>query len=369
MVSEVNPVRLTAVGDIFPGDHYFTLGHGLMSRTEQGTLTSLFTDVAHLIHGVDVALCNLEGPLSYKSDQQSPVQSAAFRGAPQFCRLIKQAGFTHVNIANNHILQHGRHALDDTLQVLEEYQLQPVGLDGSAYGQISRPVISRIRERNVCVVGYSGVKERHAPGAGGYAYFENPASVAAEIASLSRQFDEVIVSCHAGEEGLAEPSPAQISMFRQFIDAGARCVLGHHSHVFQPVEQYKHGLIAYSLGNFVFDLFWDANTLKSAILSIAMTAKQVDWNLVSTEFSPDYRVTMMPPRRSAAFGAALRDAAERMASLDEGQYAAALSRYERHNALDKAGYFLRNILRGNTRRKLHFLLLKLRPPTSRSGRY
>ena len=37
------------------------------------------------------------------------------------------------------------------------------------------------------------------------------------------------------------------------IDCGADIVVGHHPHTFQGIEIYKGKLIAYSLGNFVFD--------------------------------------------------------------------------------------------------------------------
>ena len=39
------------------------------------------------------------------------------------------------------------------------------------------------------------------------------------------------------------------------IDAGAALVLGSHPHILQPIERYHGGLIAYSLGNFVFDQY------------------------------------------------------------------------------------------------------------------
>jgi poly-gamma-glutamate capsule biosynthesis protein CapA/YwtB (metallophosphatase superfamily) len=37
------------------------------------------------------------------------------------------------------------------------------------------------------------------------------------------------------------------------IDAGAAAVIGSHPHLLQHVDEYHGGLIAYSLGNFVFD--------------------------------------------------------------------------------------------------------------------
>ena len=58
---------------------------------------------------------------------------------------------------------------------------------------------------------------------------------------------------HAGMEYWTAVHPIQTSFARAAIDAGATVVLGHHPHVVQPVEQYKGGVIFYSLGNFVFD--------------------------------------------------------------------------------------------------------------------
>jgi poly-gamma-glutamate synthesis protein (capsule biosynthesis protein) len=65
--------------------------------------------------------------------------------------------------------------------------------------------------------------------------------------------DHVIISFHWGIEYQHQPSSAQRRLARASIDAGADVVLGHHPHVLQGVERYKNGLIAYSLGNFVFD--------------------------------------------------------------------------------------------------------------------
>ena len=74
--------------------------------------------------------------------------------------------------------------------------------------------------------------------------------------------------------GALEPSDAQREQARAAIDAGATLVVGSHPHVLQPLEPYGDGLIAYSLGNFVFDGFWDpAND--SAILLVELTAAGV----------------------------------------------------------------------------------------------
>ncbi len=71
----------------------------------------------------------------------------------------------------------------------------------------------------------------------------------------------VVVSLHSGREYVDEPNAAQIEFSRTAIDAGALLVIGHHPHTLQAIEEYGGGLIAYSLGNFVFDL--DAGDLES----------------------------------------------------------------------------------------------------------
>jgi poly-gamma-glutamate synthesis protein (capsule biosynthesis protein) len=43
-----------------------------------------------------------------------------------------------------------------------------------------------------------------------------------------------------------------VAFAHALIDAGADAVIGHHPHVLQGIERYGRGVIAYSLGNFIF---------------------------------------------------------------------------------------------------------------------
>ena len=38
------------------------------------------------------------------------------------------------------------------------------------------------------------------------------------------------------------------------VDAGADLVVGHHAHILQGIHRYGDGVIAYGLGNFVFNI-------------------------------------------------------------------------------------------------------------------
>jgi poly-gamma-glutamate synthesis protein (capsule biosynthesis protein) len=72
------------------------------------------------------------------------------------------------------------------------------------------------------------------------------------IAAAKLDHDLVIHVLHWGVQYQDQPEDWQVEAAHAFIDAGAAAVIGHHPHVLQGIERYKDGLIAYSLGNYVF---------------------------------------------------------------------------------------------------------------------
>jgi hypothetical protein len=70
--------------------------------------------------------------------------------------------------------------------------------------------------------------------------------------SLKEMVDHVIVFPHFGTELVDIPDPADVKNSRQMIEAGASAVIGHHPHIIQGIENYLGGVIAYSLGSFIY---------------------------------------------------------------------------------------------------------------------
>jgi poly-gamma-glutamate synthesis protein (capsule biosynthesis protein) len=77
----------------------------------------------------------------------------------------------------------------------------------------------------------------------------------------------------------------------KLIDNGVDVILGHHSHVFQKIEVYRNKIIAYSLGNFIFDMKEDEN-VRSGILEISIDHnKNLKANIIPT-IQKNYKISI-----------------------------------------------------------------------------
>ena len=122
-----------------------------------------------------------------------------------------------------------------------------------------RPVVMQRNGQRIGFLAYSNTFPKRISGlrkTGLVFAFGHEQDVKADVAALQQQgVDIIVVSFHWGREGTTELRPYQPLLARAAIDAGADLVIGHHPHVLQRIEEYKQGLILYSLGNFVFGSF------------------------------------------------------------------------------------------------------------------
>ncbi len=119
-------------------------------------------------------------------------------------------------------------------------------------------------------------------GHAGAARWDDTASPA-QIRDVAQQSKLTIVEMHTGFQFQTASAKDTRAMARAAIDAGADIVICHHPHVLQGFEWYKGHLIAYSMGNFVFDQDF-ASTFSSAFLRTVWDGDQlVEARLVPVE--------------------------------------------------------------------------------------
>jgi len=212
-----------------------------------------FVQVKKFFAGVPIVIGNLEGPLTTRGTPEQD-KTYVFRSPPdKVSRALRNAGINVVSLANNHTLDYGPDGLEDTRAALDAAGVAHMGA-GPNLREARRPVLMQAAGKRVALLGYSVTLPDHfyaRPDKPGTA-FAHEAHVRADVAAARAQADIVIVSFHWGQEGKTQLRDYQMHLGRVAIDAGAAAVLGHHPHILQAVEQYKDGVILYSLGNFTF---------------------------------------------------------------------------------------------------------------------
>jgi poly-gamma-glutamate synthesis protein (capsule biosynthesis protein) len=206
---------------------------------------------AELKHG-DITVGNLEAPIARRGIEFTD-KRFRFRTDPQSAVALKRAGFSIVTLANNHMMDFGAPALQETLRSLDNNGILHAGA-GLTLAAARQEAVVRIKGANIAFLAYSltlpaeffAADDQPGTAPGFPGYFKK------DIARAKTAADYVVVSFHWGAEGSSAPSPFQMATARAAIDAGADVVLGHHPHVLQGIEQYKKGIILYSLGNFAF---------------------------------------------------------------------------------------------------------------------
>lgn len=257
-------VLLAAVGDLMVGDSAVCVGYGFASRYPQG-IGEVAGRIRPLFGNSRMVFGNLECALSRAGQKPGDWRSHQMRGWPSFAQDLMRAGFTHLNLANNHSYQHGEEPFRETVALLEAQGIRVCGLRGKD-GWAAQPVVEAYGETSVGILGYSLRPRQFSAETPPYA--EGPEEpVLADVVRLKRRVERVIVSLHWGEEYTTEPAEEEVAFGRALIDAGASVVLGHHPHVLRPIERYDEGVIAYSLGNFFSNMTWQKKFRRTGVLT------------------------------------------------------------------------------------------------------
>jgi len=279
-------ISIRAVGDIMLGDGPISLGFGVNSLIKSKGSQYLFRNVKKHLRNADLVFGNLESPLS-DNDSKRTFNSKIMIGVNDSVKGLNISGFNIMSLSNNHILQHGIEIAKNTQEILNKHCIDTVGFSSNIFN--SHEKIVRKKGMTLAFLAYCLV-----PDVTGFSYTKNIEKIKSNIALLSQSSDHVIVSLHWGDEYIFYPTMQQISIAHGFIDSGASIILGHHPHIFQPIESYKGGLIAYSLGNFIFDFTFLQNTRYTAILNIILEPNGIkDFSLtpfyIDDEYSPVYK--------------------------------------------------------------------------------
>ncbi len=245
-------------------------------------LDGMFDGVREDLAQADLLFGDCESPIS---DRGSPLPQCrlAIRSTSKSADAIRRAGYDVMTFANNHCMDYGIEALEDTLANLERVGIKQVGV-GMNIDEARKPVICELEDGTkvgflayctICPQNYwaddlhcgcapmraftvAETQEHDQPEAEVKLYsFPHPEDLELmleDIRKLRPQVDILMLSLHWG----VHFTPGAIGWYQRYtakfaIDAGVDIILGHHAHIMKPIEVYKGKPIIYCMSNFAFE--------------------------------------------------------------------------------------------------------------------
>ena len=266
-------VRLMAIGDVM-------LAQSIGRRIVRKGPLAPWKRVKSYFDKADLVVANLECTISTRGAKWP--KTFTFRAPPRAADSLVAAGIDVVSLANNHALDYGIPAFEDTLALLEARDVLYAG-GGRDHDAAHAPLIVEQNGLRMAFLGYvlpfSGRPafntRQWAAGANRPGLAIGTADVVArEVAQVRPHVDVVVVMVHGGLEYSHGPNRKVRRFAQAAVGAGAGLVIGHHPHVLHGYRRGGGTLIAYSIGNFVFDYF-TGRPNDTAIMDVTLGANGV----------------------------------------------------------------------------------------------
>lgn len=238
-------ISICSVGDLMICDSPLYASVGVGSKYQE-IRTRFIDSCKKQVNKADVVIGNFEAVVyTPKNSSLDETQMACNQSVVKDLSTI---GFTILNIANNHSLQHGTEGFNNTIAACVKNGIDVIGIKDQ------EPTVLEIKGKRIALLSLCIHIEWYQPD--DVLYESNIERVLKKIRKLRLDDEEllIVVSVHWGDEYAEYPSNAQVLLGHEFIDSGANIILGHHPHVFQGIENYHGGIIAYSQGNYVSDM-------------------------------------------------------------------------------------------------------------------
>ncbi|MBN1263388.1 MAG: CapA family protein [Candidatus Pacebacteria bacterium] len=240
-----------------------------------------FKKTAQILSQADLTLINLESPLG--NDCVSVDTGMRFCADFRAVEGLIKAGVDLVSLANNHALDQGESGLRETIRLVEENFMTPLGL--------REPVFWESQGVRLAFLAYNAVNPKS-----DLISWADSEVVESEIKRFDLEADVLIVYFHWGKEYEKKPMAGSgtlidpVKLAHLAIDSGADLVLGSHPHVIQENEWYQGKLIVYSLGNFIFDQSWSQETQEGLVGKFVLNRG----GLVRADFLPVEIINYQP---------------------------------------------------------------------------
>ncbi|SEO23594.1 poly-gamma-glutamate synthesis protein (capsule biosynthesis protein) [Halogranum amylolyticum] len=231
-------------------------------RAERRPPEAVWGSTYDRLRALDGLFVNLECCLSTRGSPWAVTYHPYhFRADPNWALpALTRAGVSWVTLANNHVLDFGADALDDTFDALDDAHIPFCGA-GVDEDDAWQPAVVDVGELTVALVGFTDNTPEFAAtdDSPGTAYFdvarEDDRSRVERALAAAHESDPdlVVASLHWGPNMVERPPKSFQRFAHWLVESGVDLVHGHSAHVFQGVELYRGVPILYDTGDFVDD--------------------------------------------------------------------------------------------------------------------
>ena len=277
-------IVINAVGDCTIGyDDNFGYGNSFNEVVEKNGYDYIFSNVLNVFENDDLTVANLEGTFTDATVKKE--KKFNFKGPKDYVNILKSGSIEVVNVANNHSYDYNEIGFDETIETLNDNDIEYFGYDKY----------------------YIYTKDNIKIGFGGIHCIEDWNCIKKIDSSIEKikeeNVDLIVLSFHWGIEGSHTQSEIQTYLAHYAIDNGVNLVLGHHPHVLQGIELYNNSYIVYSLANFAFGGNKNPTDKDTMIFNINYTFKNNELDNTTIKVYPtsvssvtyinDYRPTIL----------------------------------------------------------------------------
>ena len=230
----------------------------------------------------DYVVANLEGPITESkskslNDDGTYGKDLLFTFPTSTTEILNFLNIKIVSLANNHTDNFYYAGYKSTQKFLKEASIKYFGnpynsssevnnIDAEKYDNKKNNINSSENlseifcQKEICVayIGYNQFTKNNNSGLI-IKEIERLKNLNIENKEKYQRVDFIIVMPHWGEEYEKQANKNQEKLAREWIDAGADAIIGAHPHVIQNSEVYKGKYIYYSLGNYIFDQWFNSD--------------------------------------------------------------------------------------------------------------
>jgi len=311
-------IHLLFTGDINPARCVYSISKAA------DDMALPYRPLAEILQGADITVGSLDAAISDYNAPTPCIETTRNLLAPsEAAQGLAFAGFDVITVATNHIKDCGlkrgcvSESMLDTTANLRSVGIQPTGA-GNNLAEATAPVIITVQGVRFAFLGFSAINSplwatEESPGIGPL----QKEVVADAVRRAQEQADVVIVLPHWGREYVSDISWEQFKAAKEMADAGANLVVGNNPHRVQGVETFPNGaMVAYALGNFVFDQQWSDGTqytVQGVMLEATFRGARLQGvKLIPIHIYDNFQPQLAPPEEATEI---LKQVAESLAKM------------------------------------------------------